>query len=258
MFLSSDTGIIIVGIIMVIGLIFIVSDNIIRAKKRKQRLEEYQRKLQQEKEEQEQKNKLEQEAKQKKINDFNAQYSEESIQEHILEFEDELKARTQIIIKCSEKFKLNSNTNTPQIRFHRNPIPKASTYEKLREEYLNKSKYNRFTFDKSISFYQCLVKYLDEKGITEPELYNAAGIQRQTFYKIKSIEGYVPRRRTVFYFILYLKLTIEEANELLSLAGYQLNPSSKIESFIKHCIENELYDIDEINDFLYDHFNEVL
>ena len=48
MFLSVDTGIIIVGAIIAAILVFLLCDNLIKGKKRKQRLEEYRKKVQQE------------------------------------------------------------------------------------------------------------------------------------------------------------------------------------------------------------------
>jgi hypothetical protein len=59
----------------------------------------------------------------------------------------------------------------------------------------------------------------------------------------------------VFYFILLLQLDLKDAEELLSLAGYQFNPSSRVESFIRFCVERKFYDIEAINEFLYDKFN---
>ena len=243
MFLSGSTDVLIVVSIVVIFIVFCIVGNIKKRKENKIKMDEWQRKRE-----------LEEKEKKEKIEYFN---SIEGLEAYIEENLESIRHNRIVFQKIKSQKQITQDGSG--IRFNRNPITNDSVAYSMREEFYDESiKYKSFTFNKSISFYQCLVKHLDEKGITEPELYNAAGIQRQTFYKIKSIEGYVPRRRTVFYFILYLKLTIEEANELLRLAGYQLNPSSKIESFIKHCIENELYDIDENNDFLYDHFNVVL
>jgi hypothetical protein len=261
MFLTSIIGMTVVIVGFIILVLFVILK--IKNSKENRRIKVIREQQQREFDELLAKAKLESQREEKIRNEFELNYSEESIQEYILEYEDELEAKKELLKKYANRVKIHSDVDDepddePKVRFSRSKTPKISPYERLRDEYLKKSKYKTFTFEKSESFYQCLVKHLDSKGITEPELYNAAGVQRQTFYKIKSIEGYIPRRRTVFYFVLYLKLNLEEATELLGLAGYQLNPSSKIESYIKFCIQNEMYDIDEINEFLYDTFGEII
>ena len=174
------------------------------------------------------------------------------------------KVKDKLLIKVR-----NNKLKPKDIRYKLDDFPEQSdsennepsieeVYLELKEEYISRNPVKSFTFEKSISFYECLSKHLNNKGMSEPDLYNAVGISRQTFYKIKYEEGYIPRRRTVFYFILILQLNSLQANELLSLAGYQFNPMSNVEQYIKYCIENGLYNIDEINDYLYDNFNDIL
>lgn len=42
--------------------------------------------------------------------------------------------------------------------------------------------YADFTFKTSISFSELLMKYLKERNMSEPDLYNACGITRQTYW----------------------------------------------------------------------------
>lgn len=203
--------------------------------------------------------------KQKQILDeFNKKYSIEKVDAYISECIDEENSKEELYIKIC-----NNKPKPKDVRYKIDDYPRQSrsantepsieeVYLELKEEYLNRNTFKSFTFEKSISFYECLSKHLNSKCMSEPDLYNAAGVSRQTFYKIKYEEGYIPRRRTVFYFILILQLDSLQANELLSLAGYQFNPTSNVEQYIKYCIENGLYNIDEINEYLYDNFDDVL
>ena len=89
-----------------------------------------------------------------------------------------------------------------------------------------------------------LATLMRQKNITkDPELYNSVNMSCALFKKImKNKPGYVPDKETVFKLCIALQLTVNEANKLLSYAGYSFNPDSKKDIIIKYFIEKQKFD----------------
>ncbi len=106
------------------------------------------------------------------------------------------------------------------------------------------------TFKKGKTFSQVLFDLIDKKGIDEVELYQSIDMSRALFSKIRTDDNYRPERKTVYLFIIGMRLNMEEAIDLMKGAGYIFNSGHKTSLIIHHCIGNGLYNKSYIDGIL--------
>ena len=102
----------------------------------------------------------------------------------------------------------------------------------------------------SRSFNEILFSFIDKSGHKDSEVYKKVDIDRKLFSKIRCNSNYIPRRNVIIKLCLALKLSKVELNKLLNSAGYSLS-NSKFDLIISYCLDNNVYDLDQINDYLY-------
>ena len=96
-----------------------------------------------------------------------------------------------------------------------------------------------------------LIDYINEKNLRDSQVYKAAQVDRRLFSKIISDKEYKPAKDTCIAIALALNLTLEQANDLLSRAGYTLSHSTKRDVVIEYFFREKIYDLEEINLVLY-------
>ena len=102
-------------------------------------------------------------------------------------------------------------------------------------------------FETAKTFSQYLFFLINVKHLNPSDVYKSALIDRRTFSKIKSNTDYHPTKLTALAFCIGLKLSLDEAKELLSRAGYSFSPCDKTDLIFSFFLEEKYYDIDQIN-----------
>ncbi|MCI2061894.1 MAG: macro domain-containing protein [Eubacteriaceae bacterium] len=101
------------------------------------------------------------------------------------------------------------------------------------------------------TFSEMLFRLIDEKGLTDPEVYHRANLDRRLFSKIRNSAGYQPGKRTVAALAVALELSLDEAVDLLGKAGYAFTDASKFDRIVSFYIKEGEYDIFTINEALF-------
>ena len=100
------------------------------------------------------------------------------------------------------------------------------------------------------TFSQRLLRMIDEREMTDSEVYTRAYVDRRHFSKIRKDVNYVPNKKTVLAFTIALELSLDEAKDLLASAGFALSRSSKTDIIVAYFLQNKIYDMFQINDVL--------
>lgn len=100
------------------------------------------------------------------------------------------------------------------------------------------------------TFSQRLLRMIEERGLSNAEVYAKAYVDRRHFSKIKKNINYTPNKKTVLAFSIALQLSVDEAKDLLGCAGYAFSRSSKMDIIVAYFLQNKIYDMFEINEVL--------
>jgi hypothetical protein len=101
------------------------------------------------------------------------------------------------------------------------------------------------------TFVDAMIVHMRRKGMQPTDVYKGAQIDRKLFSKIMSDKQYKPSKDTAIAIALALQLSLDEANDLLSRAGYVFSHSSKKDIVIEYFIREKIYKLSDINEVLF-------
>lgn len=99
----------------------------------------------------------------------------------------------------------------------------------------------------SDTFQQYLFYLIEQKKLTNVDVYKRAIIDKRQFSKIKNNPLYHPDKGTALRLCVGAMLNLDETKDLLARAGYALSPCDKRDIIFSYFIENRIYDVTEID-----------
>lgn len=102
-----------------------------------------------------------------------------------------------------------------------------------------------------VSFSEALLALIDERGLTDAEVYRRANLSRQLFSKIRSKSGYRPSKPTAVALAFALGLTLPQTQELLAHAGLTLSRSSEFDAIVEFYLARGVHDVMVVNEALF-------
>lgn len=111
---------------------------------------------------------------------------------------------------------------------------------------------------RTMSFRDLLFTFIDRSGETDSAVYNRAGIDRRLFSKVRCNESYTLCKENILKLCVSLKLDLNDTDKLLGSAGYTLSTTNDVDLILRYCLSNNIYDMETINDYLFDYTNTVL
>ena len=74
------------------------------------------------------------------------------------------------------------------------------------------------------SFSQRLLRLIDERGLSDPEVYRRANLDRRLFSKIRGNKGYQPSKNTALALAVALRLNLDQTTDFAPYGGLRAVP----------------------------------
>lgn len=131
----------------------------------------------------------------------------------------------------------------------------ASVVSRVLRNYSTASNYNEMlkTLEQNVNqtFVDRMLYYINVKGVRDSEVYKAAQVDKRLFSKIVSNNEYKPSKDTAIALALALELSLDEASDLLSRAGYTFSHSNKRDIIIEFFFREKVYNLIDVNEVLF-------
>lgn len=127
------------------------------------------------------------------------------------------------------------------------------SFDEVDFETEHESKLNERMKHISDTFSEYLLYLIENKSMKNADVYKRAIVDKKIFSKIKNNPDYHPQKLTALCLCVGAKLNLDESKDLLARAGYALSPCDKTDIIFSYFIENEIYDMIELDIQLEEH-----
>ena len=103
------------------------------------------------------------------------------------------------------------------------------------------------------NFQERLFRLIDERGLSDVEVYKKANLDRKLFSKIRCNPDYRPKKKTALALAIALELNLDDTKDLLARAELALSHGSKSDLIVEYFIQQRVYDIYTINAALFEY-----
>ena len=157
-----------------------------------------------------------------------------------------------IDISCLHNAKLKTLDEDEMVTLQKN-APFGESFKNAKRS-INPSLENYIKENKEDSkFQKLLFKYIDERNLKDSDVYNKVNIDRRLFSKIRNDSNYHPSKETVILLAIALEINEDELLDLLNSAEYSLPNNDIFNLIIKFCFQEKIYNVNTLNEFLYDY-----
>ena len=98
-----------------------------------------------------------------------------------------------------------------------------------------------------LTFTEKLLQLMNDKGLSAPEVYKYANLDKTLFSKMLSDSKYSPSKDTAIAACFGLRLNLKEAKDLLDRAGYTLAHSIERDVALECCFKEGINNVVDIN-----------
>ena len=117
----------------------------------------------------------------------------------------------------------------------------------------HESKINERMKHMTDTFSEYLMYLIQEKGLENADVWRNALVDKKVFSKIKNNPDYHPNKKTALCLCVGAQLNMDQTRDLLARAGYALSPCDKQDIIFSYFIENNIYDMLELDIQLEEH-----
>ena len=176
------------------------------------------------------------------------------------EYTSDLMGRESVARESQEKrrFQLRRPGKRREEAQHLQPMPTCGSMKEEMHDYddmlanLEEKLEERFVH-MADSFSEYLLYLIDSKGLSNSDVWKNAIVDKKVFSKIKNNKDYHPKKRTALCLCVGARLNMDETRDLLARAGYALSPCDMTDIIFSYFIENEIYDMIELDIQLEEH-----
>lgn len=100
---------------------------------------------------------------------------------------------------------------------------------------------------KGEDFASVLMKFMQDRGLKDPDVYGPLLMHRQTFNKLVNGKVKNPKKETVLGIALVINLSYKETEKLLAAAGLAFSDASDSDIIIGYCIKHKIFNLNDVN-----------